>query len=94
MGLALGPDVFVRQSEALRLRHDRRDRLSTMTVPVLYICGTDDRMCPPAWHRIWSSMTADAKLVEVAMCGHMLPLEAPDLLARILEHWLVEKEIR
>ena len=87
MGMALGADVFVHQSEALRLRADRVAALSGITVPVLYGCGADDRLCPPAWHKRWAEMTADAEFVEFPETGHMLPLEAPSALAAAIARW-------
>ncbi len=91
MGMALGADVFVRQSEALRLRADRVAALSNITVPVLYGCGAEDRLCPPVWHQRWSEMTADAEFVEFPETGHMLPLEAPNALAATIARWRAAK---
>ncbi len=91
MGLAIGDDAFVRQSEALRLREDRRDTLAALDVPVLLGCGLEDRLCPPAWHRQWVAIARDARLVEFAGAGHMLPLEAPHALAAALGQWLDER---
>lgn len=93
MGMALGPDVFVRQSEALRLRADRRAALSTITVPVLFGCGGEDALCPPAWHAEWATRIGDANNFTVDGAGHMLPLEAPVALADHLNRWLTEKEL-
>ena len=45
MGMGLGEDVFVRQSEALRLRRDRRPALRELMVPVLYLCGMESSTC-------------------------------------------------
>ena len=91
MGLALGPDVFVRQSEALRLRADRVAALATITVPVLLGCGTEDQLCPPAWHARWAADIGNATLFSIPGAGHMLPLEAPALLAAQIEKWLMTK---
>ena len=88
MGLALGEAVFVRQSEALRLRRDRRPALRKLKVPVLYLCGLEDGLCPPDWHRQWATMTAGARLAMVAGAGHMLPLEQPQAFAEAIGQWL------
>ena len=88
MGMALGADVFAAQSEALRLRGDRVAALSGITVPVLYGCGAEDALCPPAWHRRWQELTPDAAFETFEGAGHMLPLEAPDALAITLSDWL------
>ena len=93
MGMGLGPDIFIAQSEALRTRNDLRPALAGFNRPVLLACGTEDLLCPPAWHRQWAGMTADARVLEVAGAGHMLPLEDPDALAQALDKWLTDKEI-
>lgn len=93
MGLALGPAVFTAQSEALRHRGDRVAVLSGLQVPVLYGCGAEDALCPPAWHRRWQMLTPDAGFAEIEGAGHMLPLEAPRALARIIADWKAQKEL-
>ncbi len=92
MGMDLGPDVFVRQSEALRLREDRRAAITALDVPVLYMCGADDTLCPPSWHQNWATQTPRAQFKEIAGAGHMLPLEAPSAFAATIEHWLIMNE--
>lgn len=94
MGLQIGAEAFVRQSEALRTRLDRRDRLSSIHVPVLLGCGGDDILCPPLWHRQWAATIDDSTLFTVAGAGHMLPLEAPTTLSRTLATWFSTKEFR
>lgn len=93
MGMALGPDVFVRQSEALRLRADRRSALASISVPVLLGCGEEDRLCPPAWHARWAAAIRDADLFTVPGAGHMLPLETPEILAARIGQWLTAKAL-
>ena len=80
MGLALGPAVFVRQSEALRTRADLTPALAALDAPVALLCGGEDALCPPAWHERWRALARDAVLTVVPDCGHMLPLEAPGAL--------------
>lgn len=88
MALALGPGVFVRQSEALRTRPDQRDVLPRLDAPVLLMCGAEDRLCPPDWHRAMAETARDATLHVVPDAGHMLPLERADALAYHLTTWL------
>lgn len=88
MGMSLGAEVFVRQSEALRLREDRRAAIAALNVPVLYMCGSEDALCPPEWHLNWARMTPHARFVEIADAGHMLPLEAPHNFACTVKTWI------
>ena len=92
MGMDLGADVFLRQSEALRLRDDRRAAIAALDCPVLYLCGADDTLCPPAWHRNWLALTPRAHFEEIAGAGHMLPLEAPHAFAAAVQRWLIDNK--
>jgi pimeloyl-ACP methyl ester carboxylesterase len=92
MGMDLGADVFVRQSEALRLRADRRGAIAALHMPVLYLCGEEDTLCPPAWHQIWANLTPKSQFKEISGAGHMLPLEAPTAFAATIENWLTINE--
>lgn len=91
MGMNLGADVFVAQSEALRLRDDRVAALPDIAAPVFYGCGAEDALCPPAWHRRWQGLTPGAALGLFEDAGHMLPLEAPNALSNSIFEWLCAK---
>lgn len=81
MGMSLGGEVFVRQSEALRTRPDLTFALAALNAPIALLCGAEDALCPPAWHEQWRTTARDATLRVVPECGHMLPLESPAELA-------------
>lgn len=91
MALALGPEVFVRQSEALRTRTDQREVLPTLGVPVFVGCGDEDRLCPPDWHAALAASARDAVLHIVPDAGHTMPLERPETLAPLLAAWMSER---
>jgi pimeloyl-ACP methyl ester carboxylesterase len=88
MALALGPDVFVRQSEALRTRPDLRPALDAVDAPVFLACGEEDALCPPEWHRAMAARVRRAELHVIRGAGHMLPLEQPHALAEAIAPWL------
>jgi pimeloyl-ACP methyl ester carboxylesterase len=92
MGMSLGAEVFIRQSEALRSRADRRKLLTKLNVPVLFACGLEDQLCLPEWHRQWMAAVPGSRLALVAGAGHMLPLEQPDAFARAISQWLIDNE--
>jgi pimeloyl-ACP methyl ester carboxylesterase len=92
MALSLGPEMFVTQSEALRLREDLRPTLAELGMPVMLACGSEDRLCPPEWHRRWAeAIGPNARYFEIENAGHLLPLEQPHLLAEELIGWLTEE---
>lgn len=90
MAMSLGPDVFMRQSEALRTRPDLRRVLPALDAPVLLMVGGEDRLCPPEWHADLARSARNATLRVVEGAGHMLPLEQPGRLAEHLKTWLKE----
>lgn len=87
MATEVGPDVFIRQSEALRTRPDAQFGLSAITCPTLVIGGEEDRLCPPDWHRATAANIAGAKL-EIMPGGHMALIERPDDMAMRIGNWL------
>jgi pimeloyl-ACP methyl ester carboxylesterase len=94
MALALGPGIFVTQSEALRLRRDLRPELPGLGMPVMLACGSEDRLCPPEWHREWARlMGRNARCTQIDRAGHLLPLEQPQALADALIGWLAEEAL-
>jgi pimeloyl-ACP methyl ester carboxylesterase len=94
MALGLGPAIFLSQSEALRLRADLRPALPALAMPVLLACGTEDRLCPPEWHRQWAQLIGpNASVVEIREAGHLLPLEQPNSLADALLGWLAKEAL-
>lgn len=94
MARALGPDAFLAQSEALRLRRDLRPSLSGLKMPVLLACGSEDRLCPPDWHRqSGAAIGPNARFTEIPAAGHLVPLEQPQPLADALIGWLSEDTV-
>lgn len=88
MAVDIGPDVFCRQSEAIRLRPDASDVLPRVRCPTLILCGAEDSLCPPAWHRDMAARVPGARLEIVEASGHLPPLEQPERFSHILDDWL------
>lgn len=88
MGLALGPDVFRRQSLALRDRPSSVDTLSSIDCPTLVLCGREDSLCPVELHVTMAAAMPRADLVVLAECGHLSPMEEPAAVAAALKRLL------
>ena len=84
MALDLGPEVFRRQSIALRDRVDSVPTLATIDCPALVLCGDEDTLCPVALHELMAESIAGARLRVVEDCGHLSSLEQPDVVNREL----------
>ena len=85
MALDLGPEVFERQSLALRERVDSVPTLASIDCPVLVACGAEDRLCPPKLHELMATAIPGARLCVIDDCGHLATLERPDVVNRELQ---------
>lgn len=88
MALDLGPEVFWRQSLALRDRIDSVPTLPTISCPTIVICGDEDTLCPVSYHEFMAARIPQAKLVVINDCGHLATLEQPAVVDRELEELL------
>jgi pimeloyl-ACP methyl ester carboxylesterase len=88
MALALGPEVFARQSAALRDRPDQTATLRAVTAPTLILCGRHDTLCPPQRHEEMAALVPAARLVVVDGAGHLPTLEHAAATSKALRGWL------
>lgn len=82
----LGVEVFLRQSGFARL--DGEAVLRAFEGPALVLCGEVDAITPLEGHREIAAMIPRAELVIVPGCGHLTPIEAPDLVSDALRRWM------
>ena len=90
MALALGPEVFARQSHALRTRPDQTETLRAFRAPAVILCGEDDALCPRSRHELMAELMPQADFHVIPGAGHLPTLEQPDLTTRYLERWLTQ----
>lgn len=69
---------------------DCSHRLPLITAPSLIITGTEDPLVPPGNSERLAALLSGSKLVRIAGCGHMVPLEKPQELADIILKFLAE----
>ena len=84
MVMDLGPDVFERQSLALKDRRDSMPTLSTIDCPTAVICGDEDSVCPLEYHELMAEQIPGAELSVISECGHLSTLEQPERVNAIL----------
>ena len=90
MAMDLGPQVFVNQSLALRDRPDQQDTLRRVRVPVLILCGREDKLCPVERHDLMHSLIPGSTLAIIEGAGHLPVLEQPEETTAALARWLEE----
>lgn len=88
MAMALGPDVYVRQSRALQRRPEQRRGLRTLEIPTLVLCGRHDGLNPVRRHELMAELIPGAVLEIVEEAGCLPTLEAPGEVTAALERWL------
>ena len=90
MALSLGPQVFARQSRALRDRPDQQDTLAAFRGPALVLMGVQDRLCPLSRHQLMHRLMPQSRLTLISGAAHLPTLENPkDTFAEIIR-WLEE----
>lgn len=57
---------------------DVMDRIGTVTVPTLAICGEEDQLTPPKYSRFFGERIAGARVVVVPGSGHYVQVEQPE----------------
>lgn len=62
--------------------------LSATKVPVLYVVGEEDILCPPCAVRAVQRSVTDSDYAEIAGAGHSAYFEQPDAFNDILDRWL------
>ena len=90
MALSLGPDVFISQSRALQKRADQLNTIQSMNIPVLIMCGSEDKLCTVERHEMMHNMISDSDLKIINNAGHMPTLEQPRETTEVLNEWLMK----
>ncbi|MEY3671880.1 MAG: hypothetical protein RI904_1537 [Pseudomonadota bacterium] len=85
MGTRLGAEVFARLS-ALDRKSDLED-MRDIKCPVMVVTADQDRLRSLDESNEMAE-AAQAKLVVLEHCGHMMPMEEPDQLGRLTSKWL------
>jgi 3-oxoadipate enol-lactonase len=73
----IDPAAFRIGAEAVWLA-DQADRAAEIRVPTLVLCGSDDRVTPPALSRALVELIPGARYAEIAGAGHLTNLERPE----------------
>lgn len=90
MALSLGSDVFINQSRALQKRADQLNTIQSMNIPVLIMCGSEDKLCTVERHEMMHNMISDSDLKIINNAGHMPTLEQPRETTEVLKEWLMK----
>ena len=90
MALTLGSDVFTNQSRALQSRADQQNTIQSINIPVLIMCGSEDKLCTVERHEMMHNMISDSELKIINNAGHMPTLEQPEETTEVINEWLMK----
>ncbi|BAK67176.1 putative hydrolase [Sphingobium sp. SYK-6] len=83
-----GLDMYERQMRALLARPEVESLLPAIRCPVLVATGADDAWAPPVQHEAIAAAIPGATLTIIPDAGHMVPVEQPAAMTRVLASWL------
>jgi pimeloyl-ACP methyl ester carboxylesterase len=73
------------------LRTNYLHRLPDVKVPTLLVHGIEDRIVPASWAERAHRLMKNSKIEMIPQCGHLPPVEKPDLFNRIILGFLLNK---
>ena len=85
-------DLFARQCRACA-NHDAVDRLESLPHPTLILCGKDDILTPPKFHREINALIPDSRLVMLNYGGHLVMVESAKRFNQMVSQFLNEDEL-
>ncbi len=88
MAQRVGPDLFLRQQQAMMRRRDHFADLSGILCPTLVICGRHDQLTPVAWSVEMATRIPGSELVVIENCGHLTTMERPEEVNAAMRKWL------
>ena len=71
---------------------DQRDRAAAIRVPTLVVCGSEDKVTPPALSSELVELIPQARYEEIERAGHLCNLERPDQFNRIVGEFIDQVE--
>lgn len=74
-------------------RYDIRGRLGEIRLPVLVICGADDKMTPERSVRALAQGIRDARFELIPSAGHMVMLERADTVDEVIQDFLAREAL-
>lgn len=83
-----GVSAFLNQQRAIMTRPDSRPCLAGISCPTLVVFGRQDGIVTLEHQIEMQNGVRDSRLEIIEDCGHMLTLERPELVARLLVEWI------
>lgn len=82
---------FKRHFEAQCAFTSEAECFKNIKIPVLFIAGEEDRICPPSDVMKFADLIPNSQITIFQKAGHMLALEHPEKFAQVVRDFLVAK---
>jgi pimeloyl-ACP methyl ester carboxylesterase len=73
------------------LRTNYLNQLSKVKVPTLLVHGAEDRLVPASWAQRAHGLMKNSTIEIIPRCGHLPPVEQPELFNRIIRNFLLSR---
>jgi pimeloyl-ACP methyl ester carboxylesterase len=83
------PSVVARAQRAMAARPDSTELLARVSAPTLVVRGAEDALMAAGAVEV-----PGARVVELAGCGHLPPVEDPDAFAAVVLDWLADQPLQ
>ena len=87
------PDSHEQQIQALLNRPNAETYLEEIRCPTLLLVGEEDRWNPSGLHVEIATKLTDSRLEIVKQAGHFLPFECPDIVASLVDDWVIASQL-
>lgn len=84
---AYGAERFIAHQHASKARPDRTSLLVDAEIPLLFVAAEDDKVIAAEQVRRMAEAVPQARLSVVPRAGHLVPIEQPEAIARLLADW-------
>jgi pimeloyl-ACP methyl ester carboxylesterase len=91
MSARVGAKAYIRQNRAVTARGDLRKILPNIAIPTAVIVGREDRLTPVALSQEMHALIPGSTLHVIPDCGHLPPIEKPEILAALLKALLARR---
>ncbi len=88
MAKEVGAEKYILQLNAILHKSDHSLLLPTIECPTLLVVSRQDKIMPNERSENMAKHIKYSKIIYLEECGHVAPLEQPDLLNKILSDWL------
>jgi 3-oxoadipate enol-lactonase len=90
LALSNEQDTLIKMLSSLAKRPDTTEVLTSISIPVLFIAGTNDVFTPPEHIRSISCLAPHGRFKSIQNASHFSPIEQPDEFNRIVYEFILD----